>query len=160
MNGKLPMVKYRDWEFEVDRELTQQTYSTVLMSGAESCICQDCENYVAFRDRIFPDEVIELFENLGIDYRKEVEVFSLESLPNGLHYIAGWFHFKGQILKGKNCCVPLPSGGNTLDLTTITDVFSIGFTEGDALTFFSDKNGLIQVEFQTYIPWVISDRES
>lgn len=148
-------VKYRDWEFEVDRDLTRQTYEKISISGAESCICNDCKNYVAYRDNVFSDEIRTLFDDLGVDYKKEVEITSFETLPNGLHHIGGWFHFKGRVLNGKDYRIPLPSGGHTIDLTAVTDNFSIGFAEGGDLTFFSDKNGLIQVEFMAFIPWVI-----
>ncbi|WP_257670838.1 hypothetical protein [Parapedobacter tibetensis] len=58
-------------------------------------------------------------------------------------------------MKGKNYCVLLPSGGYTIDLTPITENFSIRFAEGGELTFFSDKNGLVRIEFMTFIPWII-----
>lgn len=148
-------LEYRDWRFAIDRQLTKDTYDKIIESGADSCKCNDCKNYVAYRDKVFPDEVRTLFDDLGIDYKKEVEVVSYEILPNGQHYIGGWFHFKGQVLAGKDYRIPLPSGGYTIDLTEISDNFSIGFAEGSALTFFSDKNGLVQVEFMTSIPWVI-----
>ncbi len=118
-------------------------------------MCHDCKNYVAFRDKVFPDEMIELFNDLGVDYRKEVEIISYENLPNGLHHIGGWFHFKGQVLMGKDYRVPLPGGGYTFDLTKISDNFSIGFAEGNDLTYFEDKTGLVQIEFDTNIPWII-----
>ena len=60
--------------------------------------------------RFFPKEVIELFGELGIDYRKEIEITTWEILPNKPYHIGGWFHFKGN--------------------------FSIVFPEGNALTFF------------------------
>ena len=148
-------VKYRDWEFEVDRDLTRQTYQSVSVSGADSCVCNDCKNYVAFRDKVFSDEIRRLFDDLGIDYKKEVEITSFETLPDGLHHIGGWFHFKGRVIAGKDFRVPLPSGGHTFDLTAITDTFSIGFAVGNDLAHFTDKTGLVQVEFMTYIPWVI-----
>lgn len=148
-------VIYRDWEFDIDRKLTRQTYDNVLVSGAESCMCNDCKNYVAYRDKVFSDEIRELFENLGIDYKKEVEITSFETLPNGLHHIGGWFHFKGRVKKGKDYRIPIISGGHTFDLTEVTDKFSIGFAEGSDLTYFVDKTDLVQVEFMTYIPWVI-----
>ncbi len=147
-------VKYRNWEFEVDRELTQQTYESISFSGADNCVCNDCKNYVAYRDKVFLDEIMQLFDDLGIDYKKEVEITSFETLPNGLHHIGGWFHFKGRVLTGKDYRVPLPSGGYTFDLTEITDTFSIGFAVGNDLTHFADKSGLVQVEFITDIPWV------
>ena len=147
-------VRYRDWEFEVDRELTRLTYESVSVSGADSCGCNYCKNYVACRDKVFSDEIKTLFADLGIDYKKEVEITTFETLPDGLH-IGGWFHFKGRVITGKNYRVPLPSGGHIVDLTEITEKFSIGFAEGNDLTHFADKSGLVQVEFMTYIPWVI-----
>lgn len=148
-------VKFRDWEFEVDRELTRQTYKNVSVSGADSCVCNDCKNYVAFRDKVFSEEIRRLFDDLGIDYKKEVEIISFETMPDGLHHIGGWFHFKGRIINGKEYIVPHPYSGHTFDLTSITDTFSIGFAVGSDIAHFTDKTGLVQVEFMTYIPWVI-----
>src|SRR5690554_4326408 len=95
-------VKYRDWEFEVDRVLTRQTDEKISVSGAKSCICNDCKNYVAYRDNVFSDEIRTLFDDLAVDYKKEVEITSFETLPNGLHHIGSWFHFKGRVLNGKD----------------------------------------------------------
>ncbi len=148
-------VKFRDWTFEVDKEQTERTYREISGSGADTCGCNDCKNYVAYRAKVFPKEIIDLFSSLGVDFRKEVEITAWETLPNGLHRIGGWFHFKGQVLTAKDYRVPLPSGGHTFDLTPITGNFSIGFAEGSDLTFFEDKTELVQVEFDTSIPWVI-----
>jgi hypothetical protein len=149
------ILNFRDWTFEVDKELTEQTYMTVPGSGADTCGCNDCKNYVAYREKVFPKEVIKLFNELGIDFRKEVEITTWEVLLNRLHHIGGWFHFKGRIVTGKDYRVHLVQGGHTFDLTPITDNFSIGFGEGNDLTFFEEKTGLVQVEFDTNIPWVI-----
>jgi hypothetical protein len=149
------IVKFKDWIFEVDKEQNEKTYRDISCSGADACGCNDCQNYVAYRDKVFPKEVIELFGSLGVDFRKEVEITSWETLPNGLHHIGGWFHFKGRVLTGKDYRVPLPLGGHTFDFIPITDNFFIGFAEGSDLTFFEDKTELVQVEFDTSIPWVI-----
>jgi len=149
------IVKFREWTFEVNKALTEQTYKRVACSGAETCRCNDCKNYVAFRDKVFPKEIIDLFDDLGIDYKKEVEITAYETLPNGFHHIGGWFHFKGRVMGGKDYHASLPSGRHTFDLTAITDNFSIGFGKGSDLTFFEDKPDLVQVEFETNIPWVI-----
>jgi hypothetical protein len=150
------IVNYRDWEFEVDLELTRLTYQSVSVSGAERCVCNNCKNYVVYRDKVFPDEIKRLFDDLGIDYKKEVEVSSFGTDVNGLHNMGGWFHFKGRVLKGKDYRVPIPGGsGYTFDLTAVADNFSIGFSEGNDLTHFEDYTGLVQVEFMTYIPWAI-----
>lgn len=149
------IVNYRDWVFEVDRKLTEQTYRKVSTSGADTCPCNDCQNYVAYRDKVFPDEIKSLLSSLGIDYRKEVEITAWEVLPDGLHHIGGWFHFKGRMLKGKDYRVPLPGGGHTFDLTKVADNFCIGFAESSDLAYFEDRTGLVQVEFDTNIPWII-----
>ena len=149
------IVKHKGWTFEVDKELTENTYVSISGSGADTCVCNDCKNYVAYRDKVFPKEIIDLFHELGIDYRKEAEITKWEIQSNGLHHIGGCFHFKGRVLTGKDYRVPLPSGGHTFDLTPITDNFSIGFAEGSGLTLFEDKTELVQVEFDTVIPWVI-----
>ncbi|MGI4863193.1 MAG: hypothetical protein ACRYFZ_04670 [Janthinobacterium lividum] len=146
---------YRNWTFEVDRELTQKTYAAVVGSGSDTCVCNDCKNYVAYREQVFPAEIQTLFTELGIDYRKEVETFRYEVLPSGLHHIAGWFHFKGRVLAGPDYREPLPGGGHTLHLTSITANFSIGFAAGSDLAYFEDKTGLVQVEFEANIPWVL-----
>jgi hypothetical protein len=65
-------------------------------------VVMTAKNYVAYRDKVFPKEIIQLFSDLEIDFRKEVEITTWEKLPNGLHHIGGWFHFKGQVLTGKD----------------------------------------------------------
>jgi hypothetical protein len=152
------IVKFQDWTFAVDKALTEQTYNSILGSGADTCDCNNCKNYVACRDKVFPLQIIDLFTDLGIDFRKEVEIVTWQSLPNWLQHIGGWFHFAGEVLDGKDYRVPLPLGGHTFDLTRITDNFSIGFAEGNDLTFFPDKTDLVQVEFETIIPWVIDKK--
>ncbi|MET3978708.1 hypothetical protein ABIB62_001277 [Mucilaginibacter sp. UYP25] len=151
-------VKFRDWIFEVDVELTQQTYANVEFGGAYSCTCGNCKNYLAFRESVFPDKIKVLFTQLGIDYTKEVEIMTNQKFSNGFYDTIGWFHFKGSIVSGKNAYTPLLGGGYTVELTSITDNFLIGFDPGDFMAFFEDKEGLIEVTFQTNIPWVIDPK--
>jgi len=149
--------RFLDWEFEVDNVITKHTYGQVSRSGTETCDCYNCKNYLAVRERVFPKEIVAFLVDIGIDYRKEVEISYYRRFPNGLHHIGGWFHFKGQILSGKDCRVftdDLKTGW-PFDLTSIDDIFSIGFYKGSNSAYFEDKVGLIQVEFETFIPWVI-----
>ncbi|MFZ1676849.1 MAG: hypothetical protein WAT91_06230, partial [Saprospiraceae bacterium] len=67
-------LKYRIWNFEVDILSTVKTYENLSGGGADTCECYDCKNYVAYRENVYPDEVLQLFNKLGIDYRKDVEV--------------------------------------------------------------------------------------
>lgn len=158
MPSSLTTIKYRHWELTVDKELTEHTYNEMPFGSAEGCACNDCKNFINFKEYAYPDEVKDLFAKLGIDYHKESEVSHMTRLQNGLHYYSGWFHFKGSF-KGKDCTLPLPGGnGYTLELTPITERFSIGFRTGNALTFFRDRENLVQVEFDAIIPWTI-DKE-
>jgi len=147
-------VSYRYWELYADKELTAQTYLKLEHSSAESCGCDYCKNFIEQREQIFPDEIKELFSKLGIDYQKEIEVSEFAKLENGLHYYSGWFHFKGDFI-GKDCTVLLQNGGHTFDLTKITDDFSIGFRYDNALTPIKNKNGVVQIEFDCHLPWIL-----
>lgn len=156
-------VKFRDWEFEVDSELTRKTYAKVIGAFSEGCDCKYCLNYQPQKDEIFPEEIESLFENLGIDYHKESECLNYfdasefsntDEYINRLHGYGGWFHFAGNILLGKEC---LNRNSNTYQLTQITENFSIGFRKDKALNFFEDDIPLIQVEFEAKIPWIIGE---
>ena len=148
------IVKFKGWVFEVDKDLTQNTYQNLGHGGAEVCRCNDCKSYIAYREHVFSDAIKDLFQSLGVDYRKEVEIVSYEVQPGNLNHVGGWFHSKGKILSGKDCVVSLPAGGNTFDLTKITENLSIGFRQANDLTFFEDKKDLVQIEFETIIPIV------
>ncbi|MFK7900067.1 MAG: hypothetical protein AB8B61_04850 [Cyclobacteriaceae bacterium] len=145
---------YKDWSFEVDKELTHNEYSRIDNPSAESCGCGNCLNYIAFRKKVFPDEIGDLFEKLGIDQNKEIEISHMAKLENGLHYYCGWFHFVGNF-NGKDCSIPLPNGGFTLNFHHITDSFGIGFTKAKTMSVFKTDQDLVQVEFDCKIPWVI-----
>ena len=58
-------VQYRDWELYSDKDITEQTYKKFKHSGAESCGCDYCKNFIAQRETVFPDEIKELFRDGG-----------------------------------------------------------------------------------------------
>jgi hypothetical protein len=147
-------ITYRNWNIEVDKKLTQQEYSDIDKPSAESCGCENCLNYIENRSNIFPNEVKELFKELGADFNKEIEISHMARLENGLHYYSGWFHFIGNF-KGKDCSIPLPSGGSTIELTQLTNNFGIGFTNAKTLSVFKTDEDLVQIEFDCKIPWTI-----
>jgi hypothetical protein len=151
----LTTIKYKEWTFKVDTELTKQTYNKIQLSGSDTCDCSECKNYSLQLDNLFPSEIRQLFTDIGIDYKKEVEITTIDILKNGLHHLSGWFHFKGEILSGNDCKIPLNDNGYSIELTRINDNFSIGFTKGNSLTFFEDKTGLVQIEFEMKIPWIV-----
>ena len=148
------IIEYRDWVLIVDTECTKETYKKVALRGSESCTCVDCKNFVNNLESIYPKEVKELFYRLGIDYRKDCETWKMCKEENGLHRYSGWFHFKG-MFKGKSCIEKTGENTSSLNLTSITESFSIGFCYDNALTHFEEKENLVQVEFEVKVPWTI-----
>jgi hypothetical protein len=157
MATEMTIIKYRDWEFSVDKTLTKQTYDKIQVGGPESCGCNDCKNFANNRDKIYPDEIKQLLADLGVDYRKENEICHYCKLDNGFHFYGGWFHFRGTFI-GQNCSTKLESGGSTIELTPITESFSLGFHFSNSLAFFEDTTNLVQIEFDAKTPWTI-DKE-
>ena len=151
-------IKYRDWELVVDKELTQETYKKVEIGGAENCTCSSCKNFVNNRENIYPQEIKELLINLGIDYRKESEVWHYCKDELGRHCYNGWFHFKGHF-KGKSLSAATLDRTTTGHLTPITETFSLGFLYDSLLSFFENKENLVQVEFEAKTTWTIDETE-
>lgn len=152
------VIIFNEWSLTVDREATLTTYASVANGSAEDCDCLDCKNYLANRDIVFPSIVKSVLNQLGIDYRKESEVWKMYKDQDGSHLYNGIFHFKGSF-EGKNCEVSIPgSKGFTFDMTPINKHFSIGFRMASELTYFTDKDNLVQVEFEVKLPWVIDKK--
>jgi hypothetical protein len=150
-------IKYKDWDLTFDKEATRIAYDNLEKGSAESCDCNDCKNFADNKDKIYPEEIRRLFDQLGIDFRKETEISHYCRQKDGLHHYGGWFHFKGQF-EGKDCTIHLPSGGHTLELTPVAENFSIGLRVDNSLTIFQDKEGLVQIEFEAKIPWTIDNK--
>ena len=153
-------VKYKDWIFEVDFSRTKEIYSNLEFGSPENCKCNECLNFAKNRDKIYPSEIKELFNELGIDYNKESEIYHIVRIENGLHNYGGWFHFKGRIKEGKDCKIKLQNGGSTWESIKISENFEIAFMKDNALNNFSEneKNELIQIEFIANSEWVIDEK--
>jgi hypothetical protein len=143
-------VLFKDWELKVDRVLTQLTYQTY-EEGSENCGCNACLNFFMHVEAMFPEEILRMFHELGIDYHRPCEICHYGRQSDGLHFYGGWFHFKGSF-SGKECAIK-NGPGFTFDLTPLSDRFSIGFWCSSDLTFFSEKTNLVQIEFSALVPW-------
>jgi hypothetical protein len=156
MSGKI--VKYRDWTFLVDFERTKDIYDSVPHGSPEVCNCDKCKNFAANRHNAYPDEIEELLNELGIDIKKEAEVYHMGlRTEDGQHHYGGWFHFKGQILKGVDFRFRQGANVETSDTINVNDSFIIWLTRQCTRHFFEDEevNSLIQLEFATTSNWVI-----
>jgi len=150
-------ITFRDWTFTVDREATRSACASVVNGSAEDCKCNDCQNYVACRAMAFPDEIILLLDQLGVDYKKEIDIWRMCKDEDGKHRYSGFFQFKGSF-EGKDCFVPTTGRGGKMSMTAIDESFGIGFTVAEDFTYFKDKNNLVQVEYETKVPWTIDKK--
>jgi hypothetical protein len=146
------LVRFRQWLFSVDKKATEATYAASLASVPVACGCHDCLNFEAARELAFPPEALALFAELGVDYRREGEVFQYQRLPDGRHHYGGWLHFRGAIVDGPDFC---STAENKIAL--LTDLFSIGFTASKAPGIFHGLHHTVQIEIETYIPWLLTD---
>ncbi len=148
-------VSFRGWEFEVDPELTSRTYGQTKDGNSDDCPCGDCKNYRRQKDIAFPKEALEFFEVVGIDYRKECEAFTTDDPNNSPRHYNGWFHFAGNIIKrGPNQAVDPET-----EITNLNESFRIWFRRGSDLSFFDKGTELVQVEFETRLPWILDESE-
>ncbi len=147
-------VSYKDWSFEVDKTVTQNTYKNIKIASAEESETLDGLNFAKQREEIYPEEIKKLFDDLGIDYKKEAEVSHHEALTNGMHIYSGWFHFKGSFT-GPDYLDLMSEEDKKFNLIEITKNFSLGFRKESFLTSFEDRKNLVQVEFECLIPWVL-----
>ena len=135
------------WKVEVDLDRTRTIYSSLKSTGAESCSCSDCRNYVAAREEAFPLAVRDVLSSLGIDWRKDVEVFNIDA-----HNLYNpWFHFVGAILD------PLigPNDHRYVELSATTKI-SLNPKRDLANPAFGDVP-LAQVEAIFPLPWVLNE---
>lgn len=146
---KIDTIKFRDWVLKTDPEFNSEVYSKGGNSSALSCGCDNCLEFNSLKEEIYPEEIKSLFKQLGIDFKKEAEVSYL-AIENGMKLYIGFFHFKGAF-EGKDCTIET-ANGYVLELTPITKNFHIGFRIDNSLSFFEEKDQLVQIEFEARIP--------
>lgn len=155
------LVTFREWVFAVDHRRTVEVYTNTLEGSAEACGCDACRNFAEQREAMYPDEIIRLFNDLGIDLLKEDEVSHFARHQDGTHLYCGIFYFKGRIESGRDCKRLIGKDAFVIDGIEMNEHFSIGFTRGHALSHFDkdEWNDLVQVDFSVVLPWVLEDAE-
>lgn len=148
MSPKTSISFFRDWTFEINQKLTQCIYTNILCGKSGSAKEQVYQSFINNRAKLFPNEVLNLFDELGIDYTKEHRI-SHKVTDNGQNCFDGNFQFIGNLVKGDSCKIELTKDYTLFELTPITDNFSIGFYQDEA-PFFNQH--IIHVEFSLSIP--------
>lgn len=145
-------VTWREWSLNCDEEATKNAYQAVAGGGADTCTCNACRNYARARETLFPQEMLGLLSELGIDYRKEAEASRYNRVRSRVHLYSVWFHFVGSIGAGKPPEILFPD--------KINESLSIGFHERRDLPHHPFRGKpLVQVDFLAEVPWVLDEPE-
>ena len=136
-----------EWEFRVDRAATVDAHSREPHGRADPCTCNGCRNFVAAREQVFPAEFLALLDSLGIDWRKDGQVYLGGRLESGLYSYGGWFHFVGALDTTGD--FPVVSMGESL---------KVWLCRGNAPPLATMKNlPRVQLEFAAEVPWVLNE---
>lgn len=136
-------LSFKNWAFEINQKLTQNIYTNILCGKANLLGDKISKLYSEKRADYFPDEIINLFQDLGIDYTKENKI-THKLLENSQNAFEGSFQFIGNLIKGPSCKIELNKDHVIYELTPINENFSIGFHQ-DSAPFFNLH--VIHVEF-------------
>jgi hypothetical protein len=91
------MAMFGEWEYTCDRASTIEAYARASAGGSDTCRCNTCRNFAAVRASVFPPSFLTVLDSLGIDPRKDGEVYHNARIEPGRHDYAGWFHFIGAL---------------------------------------------------------------
>jgi hypothetical protein len=130
----------------VEPEETQRIYAKIRSGGADTCNCLPCRNYRLVRDEAYPPKFHALLDELGVDYRKELEVCFGVPLPNGLHFYDGWFCLVGKTY-GRAVTPPQSKGAFQYRITDTAPSPQREF----------DGQSVLHLAFQTTVPWRLTE---
>jgi hypothetical protein len=139
------------WAIRFDPDLTRQLYTRVPVIA---CECTDCANFRAAGEAAYSPPFLNLLRQLGIDSSKPAELChygnSGEPMPT-----QGWFHFVGYLEGGADAWREVGESTQTLDSEPFPGIKSIGFTSRlSQVSEAFEGQPLVQLEFETTVPWV------
>ncbi|MFJ7826640.1 hypothetical protein [Psychrobacillus sp. NPDC096623] len=151
----MDQIKVGSWDIEIDVNRTKEFYKNYHLI-TEGCSCDFCANYVLACD-IFSQDIMNIFNLLGIDPRKEGEVSEYMENEDGTHLYGGFYHVVGRIIKGPNLWVPTKKGSEVSSPTFINyKGIEIGFSNDLVLVPEDFPTPVIQFEFQMNVPWLLN----
>ena len=153
-------IEFGRWVLDVDVTATQEAYKNTAASFSDSCAdeggCLTCRNYIAQRNQTFTGEVQDFMDRAGISTDREAELCYVDRCENGLYLYQGWFHFVGQIVSGTDAHVPNGHQCWYLDLMNFAGNLSVGISvRSDLVDPAFSGEAVLQLDFETEIPWVI-----
>src|ERR1700683_98638 len=137
---------FGEWEFSCDRNATVAAYARAKAGGSDRCTCIWCRNFRLVRDRVYPAVFLAFLDSVGVDPKKDGEIYHNAEMKPGAHFYAGWFHFVGSLVRtGDFPMVEMGPG------------FKVALCVKSAPMLASLKGlPLVQVEIQAEgVPWVL-----
>jgi hypothetical protein len=141
----------RPWLLKYDDLATRAAYKKIRAGGPEACGCQHCNNFALARDRIYPQEVENFLNMVGIDFKKESEVIHLGRTGPSLHLYSGSFYFIGtaEFTPDINC--------DSTAFVAVNKDFSWQFKNSqEPVNGAFGMQCLVEMEFMAKVPWVIA----
>jgi hypothetical protein len=145
------------WLIEHEPEVTRRCFAR--LPAGTGCTCNQCRNFDAAADRTFPAEFVALADALGVNPAKPAELCHWRREPSGLYLTGGWFHLVGSIVAGEDVIHDV-NGTGTFRFEELAPGMEVGFTARLALVpkVFAG-HPVVQLEFQTRVPWVLAEPE-
>jgi hypothetical protein len=145
------------WRIDHDRPKTTQCYAQLPIGTG--CDCNQCRNFDAAPGRTFPFEFTKLLETFCIDPIKPVELCHYCRESSDDYLTGGWFHLVGWIVSGEDVMFWANNSG-TMRFEKLVCGVEFGFsTQLSLVREFFDGQSLLQLEFQTRVPWVLAEPE-
>ena len=92
------LLQIGDQTIRYDSVATASIYLTISQGDAETCGCSSCRNFATQREDAYPESFRELLNKLGVDYKKEGEVYEYGPIADGRHLYGGWFYLVGELV--------------------------------------------------------------
>ena len=142
--------EFGQYTVDVDVARTREFYRNARRID-QDCHCDGCRNYVKAVDT-FPENVLTIFSDLGIDPKKTPEMWVNDPDHHGLLLYHGFYHLCGTILSGVSAYQPQWDYQFTFH---ITQKFYLSFEERCDLLEAGFPLPAIQMELDAEIPWVL-----
>lgn len=142
-------MKWNYWKITYDAKANNNAYNSVDIGDPERCGCEYCLNYVQARANVYPEAFLELLNAVGVDYRKEAEVYHFATVSEGIELYGGVFHFIGSVELEDNF------EGGVPEVVMDGENFKCSMINGRSLSHpaFEGKD-LVEIEFTVKVPWL------
>ena len=74
MNERTKTIVFGPWTIHADVAATRHCYQQTQEVPVEGCGCDPCRNFALVREQAYPQEIVALFDELGIDRQKPFEL--------------------------------------------------------------------------------------